>query len=206
MLNELERPEGTVTRFYPGFFPQYNINNAVQEAFKLGLDWIFIIDDDQILPPDTLLKLLAHDKDICVVNLLYRTPPFNPYLYESSDETGAAKGMCLEERSGLVEVAACGTGGILIKTKVFEKLEQPYFTHDNVLATYDLYFCMKAKQAGFQIYCDLNAPSGHIVTAVIWPLHEGGKWRTGVVINNDLKIDLPAAYRDDSTGTIRMKP
>lgn len=195
-INALRRPEGTVLEFYPGFFPDYNINQAVDQLFEKWYEWIFIVDDDMILHPDTLLKALKHDKDIVGVNLLYRSDPFNPYIYHSTLEHGEAIPDTLEGKKGLIEVAACGTGGLLIRRKVFEKFKEigiKYFTHNEVLKTYDLYFCYAARQLGFQVYVDLENPAGHIIQAVLWPERENGEWKTTVVLNNGALVRLPAA-------------
>jgi len=74
----------------------------------------------------------------------------------------------------LVEVDACGMGCMLIKKSVFEKLEEPYFQYTPRSKTSlqkgeDYYFCEKAKDAGFKIFCDTSVICGHIGTIVIGP-------------------------------------
>jgi hypothetical protein len=205
-LNALERPEGTVLEFYPGFFPDYNINNAVDKVIKDKMEWLFIIDDDMIVPPHTLNQLLERNEDIIGVNLLNRTDPFNPYIFHSTLEHGEAHPDVLEGKRGVIECAACGTGGMLIRRRVLEHFAHENikpFTHNDTLKTYDLYFCFMARKLGYGIFVDTSAVCGHIIQAVIWPNKINGEWKTTVVLNGTAKLDIPAAKRYPD-GTIKI--
>src|SRR5688572_8084447 len=64
MRDDLWLPEGSEKRLYPGFFPDYNINDAVRYVIEHEFSHIFIMDDDQIVPANTVLRLLEHNLDI----------------------------------------------------------------------------------------------------------------------------------------------
>jgi hypothetical protein len=206
-LNAMEKPEGTKLEYFPGFFPDYNINNGVDYLLKNNLDWMFIADDDMILTPHTLTRALASEKDIVGVNLLYRNDPFNPYIYHATKENGEAfPDVLVDGEVGLRTVAACGTGGLLIRRNVFERFaanERKPFNHDDILKTYDLYFCHWARKYGFEIFVDTGNVTGHIIQAVVWPNHIEGKWKTTVVMNGTARLNLPAASRYPD-GTIKI--
>lgn len=202
-IHDLDKPEGTKVQFFTSWFSYQNKKHAVAKAIKEGFTRIFFVDDDQILPPDTLTRLLAHDLDVVTCNLISRVPPFHPFLFDSAKENGEAHCLTLDEQKGLIEVAACGAGGILFKTRVFESGVN--WGIDEVIRTEDLYICRELKKFGFRIYCDLNAPSGHICVATVWPNKKDGKWITNVVMNNDLRIDLPAAsFNADGNLSIKV--
>jgi len=72
-------------------------------------------------------------------------------------------------------VEAIGTGCLLIKRHVFEKVKVPWFEYqwngdpDGKMITEDLVFCEKAKKLGFKIYCDGTIKCGHVGSMIIWP-------------------------------------
>lgn len=208
MRDELRLPEGSALRLFPGFFPDYNINDGVKFAKRFEFSHLFILDDDVILPPNTVIDLLKHDLDIVSVNMVTRVPPFQPYMYtEGHTEEARKNGLVipdvLGDKKGIVEVAACGTGGMLIKVSVFDKLYEPYFSHTDTLKTYDLAFCHKARQAGFKIHVDMNSPAGHLVVGTVWPNRIEGDWVTTVVISDAIRFNTRAATKKED-GTLEM--
>ncbi len=76
MRDTLIIPEGSEKQLFPGFFPDYNINDAARKVIKEDFSHLFIMDDDQVMHPNTLMRLLALDLDIVGVNVLTRTAPF----------------------------------------------------------------------------------------------------------------------------------
>jgi hypothetical protein len=192
----LQIPEEWKIQLYPGFFAHDNRTGATREAIELGLDHIFFVDDDQLLRPDAIIRLLEHNVDIISCNLLAKAPPFQPYIFFATDKDGAGYPDTLDDnRTGLIEVAACGLGGVLVKTEVFKRIREPWFSVNDALKTDDLYFCHEARKAGYKIYCDLDVPSGHICNSSIWPEYdvENKKWRTAIVINNRAAFNIPKA-------------
>lgn len=188
-------------KLYLGWHSYENKNNAVRDAIHEGYEYIFFVDDDQMFPPNILKKLLEANKDIISCNLLNRTPPFHPYLFANADENGRGNPIELNG-SGIIEIDGCGIGGVLVKTNVFIKV--PPFAVDEHVGTEDLYFCREARKVGYKIYVDLEAPSGHMCIAAIWPIRdENSEWATAVMLNHTLQIKLPKAKRvDDSHMTI----
>ena len=88
---------------------------------------------------------------------------------------------------GLVRVSATGAGGLLVKTSIFEKLSQPWWTFGQIKKDEwcdDIDFCNRCSDAGIEMHCDLDTPMGHIVGSVLWPNFEDGKWNTILAIDN----------------------
>ncbi len=69
-------------------------------------------------------------------------------------------------KPNLVEVDSVGSAAVMIHREVLEKLEFPWFQFQykksrEILITEDHYFCVKAKQAGFSVWCDTSMPCAH---------------------------------------------
>jgi len=125
---------------------------------------ILMIDDDMTFKQDFLMRLVSHDVDIVGGLAFKRTPDFHPCVYR---KRGGEEHFPILPAT-FQEVDAIGTGGILIKRHVFEKLKYPYFetwydkNNPDKHWSVDFDFCMKAKAAGFKIFVDPDAEMGHI--------------------------------------------
>src|SRR5712672_3551326 len=81
----LQLPEGSIKlRAKSGSVPQ-NLNAIINEAIKYEATHVFIVEDDSMFAPDTVLRLLSHDKDVVTGLCLQRNPPFRPYIYDGFD-------------------------------------------------------------------------------------------------------------------------
>jgi len=140
-----------------GYNTSENRNYIAAQSVKKGCDYLFFIDDDMILPADTLEKLLVHKKDI--VGGVYKTK------YEKQDDV--LEYLDDKRPSGLFKVKAIGTGCLLIKTDVFKKLKTPWFKYewfDNgmVKRSHDWIFCEDAINAGIDVWADNTLEIKHI--------------------------------------------
>lgn len=146
-------------------------NNLVLKALEnVSVTHILMIDDDMTFAGDFLLKLYSHDVDIVGGLAFKRTAPYHPCVYTKNATSGDHFPIV---PSVFQEVDAIGTGGILIKREVFEKLKYPWFetwydeTTPDKHWSVDFDFCVKAKAAGFKIFVDPDAAMGHIGEAPI---------------------------------------
>jgi hypothetical protein len=138
--------------------------DAVMNAFKVLADFILFIDSDMTFPADTLPRLLSWDKDIVGCDASRTTHPFTPVIWK------CIKGNKLKYKKGVLKlVPYLGCAVTLIKMDVFKKLKQPYFqTPPNpdglTFMGEDVYFSRQAREAGFELYCDLGLSSevGHL--------------------------------------------
>jgi len=72
----------------------------------------------------------------------------------------------ISEHNGLVEVAGCGFGCVLIKGEVFRTMEYPHFYYQSALdhkdtISEDIYFCKKARDLNFKIWVDTTILCDH---------------------------------------------
>jgi len=192
-LHALALPPGWEIRLYPGFFAHDNRTTGVREARAAGAEWIFILEDDVLAPPDTLIRLLAHRRPIVSVNMLAKDMPWSPYLFEHVGDAEGVFSVNLTTQRGLLPVAACGLGGILIQMSVFDRLEEPWFAVDAIYRTDDLYFCDHVEKAGIPLVCDLETTVEHSTRGGVRPVWNGQCWETSVRIHHGGEFRLPAA-------------
>ena len=96
---------------------------------------------------------------------------------------------------GLIELQAGGCAGMLIRREVLEAIEPPWFEYTD--RSEDIVFCEKAKEAGFNIYCDLSARLGHVTTAFVWPsTNQDGDWFVGLTIGGKMDLLIPFAENE----------
>lgn len=57
-------------------------NTAAEMAMNMGCDYLMFLDDDVMIPPDTLEKLLMADKDIIAALVIIRGYPFNNMAFK----------------------------------------------------------------------------------------------------------------------------
>lgn len=179
-LANLEKPEGSETKFAYGIDIGENRNSVARHALAHSFEWVFFVDDDMVFAPDHLERLLAHNQPVVASLYLNRKPPHYPVAYNESTIVQGQRvwrpvSLDGAPQEGLAEIVAAGTGGMLINTDVFRAIEHDtWFDHHQ--STDDLAFCQRVIDAGFPIYLDLAAAMGHISTYEVWPLFTGKDW------------------------------
>jgi len=111
---------------------------------------VLFIDSDMRFPQDSLKRLLSRRQDIIGANCKQRTQDAWTARRKGEFVSSATK-------EGIEEVDILGFGVTLISAKVFHSLEQPWFGNPfdgTKLLGEDVYFCTKAKEAGYKIYAD----------------------------------------------------
>jgi len=139
------------------------------DAMREKCTHVLFIDSDMRFPHDMIERLLQHDVDIVATNCARRRMPTGPtaQLYKENGERELVYTM--PETTGLQEVGSVGMGVMLIKANVFAKLAEPWFEtpwrHDKRgYIGEDVFFCKKAREAGFKIWIDhdVSKEIGHI--------------------------------------------
>ena len=172
LLVELaRRPDEPIIEIVPGY-PVDRVRNQICKRFlESDADCLLMIDDD-VAPPASVLDMARHDKDV-VAGLCYAYQPCLGYysvafLSGNSDLKAPRLGIGSHiEHQGLIEVELAGSACLLIRRRVLEALEPPYFQmeldDDRLLIkdSEDFAFCRKARKAGFSIWLDTDQPCGH---------------------------------------------
>ncbi len=98
-------------------------NDLVEHARNLKADYLMMIDTDMVIPPDTVVRLLRHNKDVVGATYNKRVPP-----YETLGKLKGPKPSEEELRAGGLREAELLPGGcLLIKMTVFDRIQWPYF-------------------------------------------------------------------------------
>ena len=146
-------------------------NSLVRTAVEEKCDYILFIDADVRFPKTTLERLLAHKKDIIGVNATTRMMPPKPTARNIQiNEDGSVDWLEVlsNKEKGIGKVDAIGCGVMLIKTSCLKNIPQPYFYFEQLLKGKllgeDIYFCIKAKDAGIDTWVDhdLSMEIGHV--------------------------------------------
>ena len=182
-LGILIKPEGTIESKCHGQSPARNRNMIIDQAIEHNCTHIFFIDDDVLLPPDALLKLLESDVDMVTGLYLMRTYPHSPILFAEHSPEGFRWAQLSPGCTGLVKVESGGLGCCLIKTSVFYKLEKPYIRLGELKSEQDHWcddvgFFNRTRKIGIQLYCDLDVQCGHIASTILRPVYQDGVWYT----------------------------
>lgn len=149
----------------------YTAREEAVKAFLQGqYDALLFVDSDMVVPVDLLTRLIEHDKDIVSALAFKRTPGYEPCIFKVCNEQDAK--FYLDYPKGLTEIEGVGMACTLIKRKVFETVPQPWFFPHKILGE-DLSFCVRARQAGFKIYCDTELICGHCNIETITDKHYG---------------------------------
>lgn len=107
-------------------------NNLIIEHLKSGKPWthVLFIDDDIIVQPDTLVKLLSHGKDIVAGLCTHRQDPPLPNIRLYDEESGKYSQIFDWPDNELIgdhRRLAVGTGLMLISKHALEQVAQCYF-------------------------------------------------------------------------------
>lgn len=169
---------GSVTGFgnitVTGNFAPAQRELLARHALRVKGDFLLMIDDDIVLPPDALAKLLAvfesNPEAGVVGGLYYARDGIRPMAvagWNAYDTTAAYTPAFLHDP---VVVDGVGFGCVLVKTAVFKALREPYFSAQVFLeeslrrvrvCNEDYLFCKQAAGAGFTTYLHAGVRLGH---------------------------------------------
>ena len=160
---------------YRSASPEIGRNLAIEDILHKIPDTthVFCLDSDTVPPLNAISRLLKHDKDI--VGGVYpfwldKRPAWSIY----HDEGGVF--YYDELPSQLFKLNYVQGGATLIKVEVFEKIGFPYYKAgiEQVSKTYsqtlysktseDGYLCRKAREHGFEVWCDPTIRCKHFKT------------------------------------------
>lgn len=184
--------------------------NIIGRAFLANpnLQWLFLTNDDNLCPRDTIPRLLSHDLDIVSGLYLGRIMPFQPIMFDSTfmrgDKVWHNRHLLQPGEHGLREAAAFGDGCLLIQRRVLETIPQPWWSHGTTVpdeCDHDLTFCSNARRAGFKLWVDMDMWVDHVASIVVRPHRdENGEW-TSQIVQNDRLIVLPPAIAKEKDGS-----
>jgi 2-polyprenyl-3-methyl-5-hydroxy-6-metoxy-1,4-benzoquinol methylase len=149
-------------------------NNLVDLAIINDCEYLLMLDDDMIVPPDLFKRLVSHDKDVTGCLYYQRGGAYHPVIMHQTNQKDGLKGIQFIDhfdpmirKPGLYKLdGVLGGGCMLFKTDVFRKLQQPYFWIDGIVGT-DVYVCNRLQDAGIDLWVDTAIELGHVGDAQI---------------------------------------
>ena len=151
-------------------------NNLARQALKTDADWVLWLDSDMVFAPDTLIRMLKvcndNDIDFLTAVCFRRKPPYTPCLFDRLEkvEKGASYTALLSVPDGLFQVGGCGFAGVLMRSDVLlsvqSRFEGRMFDPMDGFGE-DVSFCWRARQCGYDIWCDSSIEFGHVGNCIV---------------------------------------
>ena len=172
----LQRAGDTMLGFEVGSLVYNARNNLARQAIKAEADWVLWLDSDMVFSPDFLQRMLAvcqeNNIDFLTALCFRRKPPYTPTLFDRLEkiEKGASYTALLSVPDGRFQVGGCGFAGVLMSTDVLlsvaSKFDGRMFDPINGFGE-DVAFCWRARQCGYEIWCDSEIEMGHVGQCVV---------------------------------------
>jgi hypothetical protein len=115
MLTDAIKLEGITIQHIGASILPYSRYTLVKQALHHNATHLLFIDSDMTFPPDTLVRLMRHDKEIVGINAMSRRPPYNLTAWARPGE----RIVTLTDSMGLEKIWRTGFAVVLIKAEVF---------------------------------------------------------------------------------------
>jgi len=175
---------GLITPMNQKFTRMFIIGMEVGEAYNSAIEtilthpqlsqwkYILTLEEDNLPPPDGLLKLYEHMDEFDVIGGLYWTKGEGgqPMIYGDINDPE----LNFRPQPPIKEIQECnglGMGFTLFKLDIFkdERIERPWFKtcqeydpqKGAKIYTQDLYFFEKIRKLGYRVACDTRVKVGH---------------------------------------------
>jgi len=141
--------------------------------------YLLTLEEDNLPPPDGLLRLYEHIDDYAAVGGLYWTKGEGGQPMVYGDPSGILNFVPQVPRvNAIQECNGLGMGFTLFRMDVFRQLTPPWFrtvqewdpTAGARGYTQDLFFFENARKAGYRVACDTRVKVGHLdpATGFVW--------------------------------------
>lgn len=165
-------------------------NYLVEMAIRLQVDYLMFVDDDTVLPPDALTKLLEDDKDIVAAPMMTRNIRDNgkhalccfkkdPFYIGDGRTVNKYKSIdSFPTDTHLHQVDAMGMACVLIKKVALEALFKKHngrpfeFLHETLVTkehgvtlrniSEDMIFTERCREEGFELWVDTRVRPVHL--------------------------------------------
>jgi hypothetical protein len=164
-----------------------NLNQIMRQLRPVD-QWVWILGDDHVWEGDCLTRMLQamddHPEiDVLVPLVTKRNPPWHLVVFKEAgqydDGLPRWQPYTWEEipETGVFEVDAAGSAGMLIRREVLEEIGDPWFeSTGGVVLNEDVNFCMTARDAGFRVFATADVTMGHLGIFNVRPMRRNGRW------------------------------
>lgn len=171
-IENLNRVGLTSVNFLAGSLVYDARENLLDAALKEKADYILWLDSDMTFDPNLLNNLIASGKDFVSGLYFRRKPPFSPVIFKTIklgfDGQHETENYDQYPENQLFEIDACGFGAVLMKSEMAIEMHKKDKTLFAPIPGYgeDISFCIRAKRAGYDLWCDSRVKLGHIAKTV----------------------------------------
>lgn len=171
-LVNLIKPGRTAVVSWKGLPVDVARNRLARDALQRGARHLFFVDSDVLVPPEAILQLVRWKLPIIAGVYwtkrgyvgVWRKDPDVPGMYNPVDKINP---------QSLVEVDAVAAGCMLIDTRVFKVVPEPWFKwaiEDPAVQapghlSEDIWFCNRAQEHGFRVFIDPTVKCEHEMLA-----------------------------------------
>lgn len=197
----LKMPPGSALSWMMGVLVAHNINEAIKGVMaNPKLEWVWLMGDDHTFPPDVLLNLLDREVDVVAPLCLNRAPPMDPVIIDMGASPPRLRYLEDMPASGLYKLGpneVCGDAGLLVRRHILEKIGYPWhqLKKSGGHNAEDREFIARVKDAGFDVYVDLDNPIGHIAAVEFIPVKVGDHWEVRINCGGSHVCDLGTMNR-----------
>lgn len=147
-----------------------------KKVLEENFDYLLTVDQDIIVPPNVLQKLINAKKDL--ISAVYFTHMEKngivktiPVLFINTANPEQVTHLSIDEafKDQIIKIRACGLGCLLISKKCLEKVDFNF--ESNFPGGEDVYFCKQAQEKGFEIFADTSVKCRHLI------LEQKDKWK-----------------------------
>lgn len=172
----LQRAGNTVVGFEVGSLVYEARNKLARAAIRAEADYVLWLDSDMVFSPDLLQRMLKvcqeENIDFLTGLCFRRRPPYTPCLFDRLEKTdkGASYTALMSVPDGRFQVGGCGFAGVLLSTDVLLSVASQFDGRmfDPMIGFgEDVAFCWRARQCGYEIWCDSDIELGHIGDCVV---------------------------------------
>lgn len=142
--------------------------NSVFERARLEGDSLLFIDSDMVFTPQDIKRMEKHleTHDVVTGVCVMGFPGWPPAVFDEKRRPIEN----IKAEDGLFEIGSCGAAFLGISKPVIQTLIEPFtpLAEEKYGQYYgeDISFCMRAREAGFRIWCDPKLQIGHIKTVI----------------------------------------
>jgi len=167
-LLQLQTPINvSLSHIVVGFQPVDEARNLIVDyAKQMGAKYLMFVDDDTLVPPFAIPRLLNLKTKVASGVYYTKSQPPTPVILKADAPGGYDKW----SYGDVIEVDYVGLGCCLIDMSIFDELEKPYFKYQRgspdpftpqAHIGEDVYFCKKVKDKGYPIMVDTYVQCGH---------------------------------------------
>ena len=161
---------GMTLHAQPGPYTHWNREHLVNQALQAGVDYAMFVDTDIAFPTDGIIRLIQAEKPIIGGPYNLKNDKSESVIKMPGQNGKRFSSGHFDFPDEPFEVAAIGTGFMLIDLQAISELERPLFPCDfgdgdsdgGTMLGEDIAFCLKAREAGITIWCHPKVQVGHI--------------------------------------------